>query len=116
MAKRNNTLKLKFDNARKLAPAPESRSSATIDARYNLFIDGKFTPPASKKYFATTNPATDEKLSEVADANAADVEQMLAALRQGGVTPEDVEIRRADLEDVFIRVMNEDVKKTGGAA
>ncbi|MBS1736741.1 MAG: aldehyde dehydrogenase family protein [Bacteroidetes bacterium] len=81
MAKRNNTLKLKFDNARKLAPAPESRSSATIDARYNLFIDGKFTPPASKKYFATTNPATDEKLSEVADANAADVDKAVKAAR-----------------------------------
>ena len=56
------------------------------------------------------------RIVQIPAANAADVEQMLAALRQGGVTPEDVEIRRADLEDVFIRVMNEDVNKTGGAA
>ncbi|RGE41623.1 ABC transporter ATP-binding protein [Comamonas testosteroni] len=56
------------------------------------------------------------RIVQIPAANAADVEQLLAALRQGGVTPEDVEIRRADLEDVFIHVMNEDVKKTGGAA
>ena len=49
-------------------------------------------------------------------ANAGDVEQLLAALREGGVTPEDVEIRRADLEDVFIHVMNQEGQQAGGAA
>jgi aldehyde dehydrogenase (NAD+) len=81
MPKRTNTLKLKFDSSREFAPAQESRSSAKIEPRYDLFIDGKFTPPLSKKYFATTNPATDEKLSEVADANAADVDKAVKAAR-----------------------------------
>ena len=47
------------------------------------------------------------RIVQIPAAHAADVEQLLAALRQGGVTPEDVEIRRADLEDVFIHIMNE---------
>ncbi|MDR2327153.1 MAG: ABC transporter ATP-binding protein [Acidovorax sp.] len=34
-----------------------------------------------------------------------DIEAYLAALRQGGVAMEDMEIRRADLEDVFLQVM-----------
>ena len=38
--------------------------------------------------------------------DAAEIEQHLAALRQAGIAPEDVEIRRADLEDVFLQVMN----------
>ena len=43
--------------------------------------------------------------------DAADVERLLAALREGGVAPEDVEIRRADLEDVFIQVMQGDAAR-----
>ena len=37
--------------------------------------------------------------------DAAEIEHHLAALRQAGIAPEDVEIRRADLEDVFLQVM-----------
>ena len=37
--------------------------------------------------------------------NAAEIEQYLAAVRQAGLTAEDVEIRKADLEDVFLDVM-----------
>lgn len=82
MAKaKNNTLKLKFDSARNYAPAPESKSVAKINPRYDLFINGKFEKPLSKKYFATINPATEEKLSEVADANAADVDKAVKAAR-----------------------------------
>ena len=78
---RNNTLKLKFDSARKLTPAPESRSAAKIKPRYDLFINGKFEKPLSKKYFDTINPATEEKLSEVAEANAADADRAVKAAR-----------------------------------
>src|SRR6478672_3241759 len=82
MAKaKSNTIKLKFDSARKLSPAPESKSAATINPRYDLFINGKFEKPGSKKYFASINPATEEKLSEVADANAADVDRAVKAAR-----------------------------------
>lgn len=79
---KNNTIKLKFDSARKYAPAPESRSSAKINARYDLFINGKFEKPVSKKYFGTISPSSEEKLSEVADANAADVDKAVKAARQ----------------------------------
>ena len=78
---KNNTLKLKFESARKLAPAPESRSAAKINERYDLFINGKFEKPLSKKYFDTINPATEEKLSEVAEANEADVAKAVEAAR-----------------------------------
>jgi aldehyde dehydrogenase (NAD+) len=79
--KKNNTIKLKFDSARNLAPAPESKSAAKINPRYDLFINGKFEKPQSKKYFDTINPATEEKLSSVAEANAADVNKAVAAAR-----------------------------------
>jgi ABC-2 type transport system ATP-binding protein len=37
--------------------------------------------------------------------DAAQIEQHLAALRAGGVRVEDLEIGRADLEDVFLEIM-----------
>ena len=80
-ATKNNTLKLKFDSARNLAPAPESKSAAKIDAQYDLFINGKFEKPLSKKHFATINPATEEKLSMIAEANTADVNKAVKAAR-----------------------------------
>lgn len=80
-AKKNNTIKLKFDSARNLAPAPESKSAAKINPQYDLFINGKFEKPSSKKYFDTINPATEEKLSSVADANEADVNKAVVAAR-----------------------------------
>lgn len=79
--KKNNTIKLKFDSSRNLAPAPESKSAAKINSQYDLFINGKFEKPQSKKYFATINPATEEKLSEVAEANTADVNKAVTAAR-----------------------------------
>ena len=58
------------------------------------------------------------RIVQVPAQDAGDVERLLAALREGGVVPEDLESRRADLEDVFINVMNEDVKnaQSGGVA
>ena len=78
---KNNTIKLKFDSARQYAPAPESKSAAKINPQYDLFINGKFEKPLSKKYFATINPANEEKIAEVAEANAADVNKAVKAAR-----------------------------------
>ncbi len=80
-ATKKNTLKLKFDSSRNLAPAPESKSVAKIAERYELFINGKFEKPSSKKYFDTINPATEEKLSSIAEANNADVNKAVVAAR-----------------------------------
>ena len=41
--------------------------------------------------------------------DAHEIEQYLAAVRQAGLVAEDVEIRKADLEDVFLEVMAEKV-------
>ena len=38
--------------------------------------------------------------------NALEIEQYLAAVRESGLVVEDVEMRKADLEDVFIEIMN----------
>lgn len=78
---KTNTIKLKFDSARNLAPAPESKSAAKIDSQYDLFINGKFEKPQGKKYFPSINPATEEKLSMIAEANQADVNKAVAAAR-----------------------------------
>ena len=79
--RKNNTLKLKFDTSWNYAPAPESKSIASIKERYELFINGEFVKPASKKYFDTINPANEEKLSEIAEANSADVDKAVKAAR-----------------------------------
>ena len=78
---KNNTIKLKFDTSWSYAPAPESKSAATINKQYDLFINGEWTKPSSKKYFDTINPANEEKLSEVAEANEADVNKAVEAAR-----------------------------------
>src|SRR4026207_2366891 len=79
--KKNNTVKLKFDTWQ-YAPAPESKSAATIQKQYDLFINGEWVKPASGKYFDTINPANEEKLSEIAEANAADVDKAVNAARK----------------------------------
>ena len=47
------------------------------------------------------------RIVQIPAQDAGDVEQLLAALRQGGVQPQEVELRRADLEDVFLHVMQQ---------
>ena len=59
--------------------APESASSAKIDKRYELFIDGKFIKPTKGKYFDTINPANEKKLSEIAEADKTDVDKAVKA-------------------------------------
>lgn len=61
------------------APAPESTDHIRLKDRYGLFIDGKFTPPASGKYFKTINPANEKVLAEVAEAGEKDVDRAVQA-------------------------------------
>ncbi|MEJ2276111.1 MAG: aldehyde dehydrogenase family protein [Woeseiaceae bacterium] len=74
--------KLAFDGGWEYAPAPESTDHVRIDKRYGLFINGEFVAPASRKYFDTINPATEDKLSRVAEANEADVDKAVGAARE----------------------------------
>ncbi|MFK4109429.1 aldehyde dehydrogenase family protein [Streptomyces sp. NPDC002176] len=64
------------------APAPESRAVVDIAPSYGLFIDGEFTDSADGKVFKTVSPATEEVLSEVAQAGEADVERAVKAARK----------------------------------
>ncbi len=46
------------------------------------FIGGQWVPAQSGKTFVTLNPATEEPIAQVAEGDAADVEQAVAAARQ----------------------------------
>ncbi len=64
------------------APAPEARDHVVIRPRYDLFIGGRFVPPKAGRTFPTINPATEETLSEVADAGRDDVDAAVRAARK----------------------------------
>ena len=64
------------------APAPEESKNYVIAPRHELFINGKFVAPRSKKYFDSLNPATEQKLTEIAAGNAADVDSALKSARR----------------------------------
>jgi len=72
---------LRFGSKWEYAPAPET-VPVKIDPRHDLFIDGKFVAPRSKRYFDSINPATEEKLSEIAHAGAEDVDAAVQAARR----------------------------------
>ncbi|HYL08368.1 MAG TPA: aldehyde dehydrogenase family protein [Candidatus Udaeobacter sp.] len=61
------------------APAPEAIDHVRIQPRYGLFIGGKMVPGHSKKRFPTINPATEQKLAEVVEADAVDVDRAVKA-------------------------------------
>lgn len=48
----------------------------------NAFIDGKYCPAASGETFVTTNPATGEKLTEIASCGQEDVEIAVSKARE----------------------------------
>ncbi len=63
------------------APAPESTSIVNIKSSYDLFINGVFTSGHGTA-FKTINPATEEVLAEIAEADQADVNAAVAAARK----------------------------------
>lgn len=63
------------------APAPESRSIVDIKPSYGLFVDGEFVD-GNGTSFKTINPATEESLAEVAEADEADVDAAVRAARR----------------------------------
>jgi len=73
---------LAFEGGWDYAPAPESTDHVALDERYGLFIGGEFVEPAEGRYFASVNPATEETLTEVAQATAEDVDRAVAAARK----------------------------------
>ncbi|MBA3603559.1 MAG: aldehyde dehydrogenase family protein [Parachlamydiaceae bacterium] len=77
MATKKASKEFKWD----YAPAPESSEHVAIKPRYELYIDGKFVKPHSKKYLDSINPSNGTKLSEVAHAGHKDVNSAVKAAR-----------------------------------
>src|SRR3979409_2627357 len=74
--------RLSFGDKWSYAPAPEAHDYIKPQKRYPLFIGGKFIAPRSGKYFDSINPATEEKLAEIAEANARDVDLAVKSARK----------------------------------
>src|SRR3981081_4588843 len=74
--------RLTFGGKWDYAPAPETFDYIKIPPRHELFINGKFVAPHSGRYFESLNPATEEKLSEIAAADEADVTAAVKAARR----------------------------------
>jgi ABC-2 type transport system ATP-binding protein len=55
------------------------------------------------------------RIVQIKAHDAAEVEQILGTLRKAGCQPEDLEIGRADLEDVFLEIMNGETSPRVGA-
>ncbi|WP_050785880.1 aldehyde dehydrogenase family protein [Pedosphaera parvula] len=73
---------MNFGEKWKYAPAPEDNKYIKIAPRHELFIDGKFVAPSTGKYFESLNPATEEKLTEIALAGEQDVDLAVKAARR----------------------------------
>jgi len=80
-ASQNGAAKITKKKSWDLAPAPESTAHVQLKEQYGHFINGKFVEPKEGKYFDTINPATEEKIAEVAEGSAADVEAAVKAAR-----------------------------------
>ena len=86
----NPARELLFGDLWEFDPAPET-ADPNIAPRYQLFINGKFTAPKSKKYFDSISPRNEAKVSEIALAGDSDVnaafEAATAAFPKWSKTP-----------------------------
>jgi aldehyde dehydrogenase (NAD+) len=64
-----------------LAKAPRARAVPKV-RHTQLLIDGKWVDAKSGKTFATYNPATEEKIADVAEGDAADIDRAAKAARK----------------------------------
>ena len=53
--------------------AKESKDHILLKEKYDLFINGKFVKSNSRKYFNSVNPATDEIIAKISEANKEDI-------------------------------------------
>ena len=74
----NPARELLFGDLWEYDPAPET-APAHIAPRYDLFINGQFTAPKSKKWFDSISPGNEQKVTEIALANEVDVNAAFAA-------------------------------------
>ena len=74
--------KIDYNSDWNLDPAPESTGHINLKSKYDLFIGGKWVKPKSEKYFATINPATEQKIADIAEAGQADVDAAVKAAKK----------------------------------
>ncbi len=85
---------------RLVALADTSELLKTASSNVLRFKIDRELPPALAQTARVTG-----RIVQLPAHGALEIEQYLAAVRQAGLTVEDVEIRKADLEDVFLQVM-----------
>ena len=73
--------KIDINKSWKYDAAPESTSHIKLKDKYDLFIGGEFVKPLSKKYFNTLNPASNQSIAKIADANDKDVDRAVKSAR-----------------------------------
>jgi len=83
--------------------ALEKTSTLLNDATANVL---HFKTDSALPAHIAAQARTTGRIVELPAHDPAQIERHLAALREAGVTLEDIEIRKADLEDVFIELMN----------
>ncbi|HLU85197.1 MAG TPA: aldehyde dehydrogenase family protein [Vicingaceae bacterium] len=74
--------KINLNSTWEFAPSLESTDHINLKKQYELFIGGKWVKPSSGKYFDTINPATEEKIASIAEANDKDVDKAVKAARK----------------------------------
>ena len=72
---------LKYHEKFNFSPSLENTDSLSLKKEYQLFINGRFQKPLSNKYFASINPANENKIAMVAQANEKDVDLAVNAAR-----------------------------------
>lgn len=60
----------------------ESTEAVRLKSRYELFIDGQWCAPKQGRYYATSNPATEQPLAEIAYAGEEDIRAATSAARR----------------------------------
>ncbi|MDQ3049344.1 MAG: aldehyde dehydrogenase family protein [Bacteroidota bacterium] len=81
MKKAGKNAPLNFSTKWQYDPSPEGTDHVRIEPQYELFINGKFTPPVKGKYFETINPARETSISRIAEAGQEDVDKAVSAAR-----------------------------------
>ena len=74
--------KIDINKSWKYDESPESTSHINLKDKYELFIGGEFVKPLSKRYFKTINPATNESISKIAEANDKDINKAVKSARK----------------------------------
>ncbi|HEY8707562.1 MAG TPA: ABC transporter ATP-binding protein [Burkholderiaceae bacterium] len=84
--------------------------AGTASTMLRFKMDAPLPPPLAAQSRVTG------RIVQVTAHDAREVESILGVLRQAGCEPEDLEIGRADLEDVFLEIMNGPPRSLGQRA